>query len=133
MIRVVTEKEFEELKSLVSNLQQKRKEIAEDLKNVENSLALAKVEVYLASNQCNYGDVVRFYTGIDKNRKECFLCIPHKEEFEEFMKTDSILLYERCFEVTKSGKASKKFIYHNLLNAEVVGSYNKETREITYF
>lgn len=133
MKRVVTEKELEELRSHLNNLQQRESEIKEELKNVVDESALTRVDLYLAVNQCNYGDVVRFYTGIDEHRKERFLCIPHKEEFKELMKTHGILLQECCFEITKSGKASKKFIYHNLRNPEVVGSYNKETRNITYY
>mgnify|MGYP000020815493 CR=1 FL=1 len=132
--KTFTKEEIEQLKNKCDELDKTRTSIVKQLEQVEASIALSKVELFLAKNQYNKGDVIKIHVGIGSNRKERILCVPFDEDYDEVIKSRNYyLVYERCFELNKSGLVSKKLIYSDLTNGEVIGTYDRQTRKVTYF
>lgn len=132
--KTFTKEEIEQLKNKCDELDKTRTGIVKQLEQVESSIALSKVELFLAKNQYNKGDVIKIHVGIGSNRKERILCVPFDEDYDEVIKSRNYyLVYEHCFELNKSGLVSKKLIYSDLTNGEVIGTYDRQTRKVTYF
>ena len=137
--KTFTKEEIEQLKNKCDELDKTRTGIVKQLEQVEASIALSKVELFLAKNQYNKGDVIRTHVGIGSHKKDLILCVPFDEDYDEVIKScDYCLVYERCFELrcfelNKSGLVSKKLIYADLTNGEVIGTYDRQTRKVTYF
>ena len=132
--KTFTKEEIEQLKNKCDELDKTRTGIVKQLEQVEASIALSKVELFLAKNQYNKGEVIKIHVGIGSNRKERILCVPFDEDYDEVIKSRNYyLVYERCFELNKSGLVSKKLIYSDLTNGEVIGTYDRKTLKVTYF
>lgn len=132
--KTFTKEEIEQLKNKCDELDKTRTGIVEQLEQVEASIALSKVELFLAKNQYNKGDVIRTHVGIGIHKKELILCVPFDEDYDEVIKSRNYyLVYQRCFVLNKSGLVSKKLIYSDLTNGEVIGTYDRQTRKVTYF
>lgn len=93
--KTFTKEEIEQLKNKCDELDKTRTGIVKQLEQVEASIALSKVELFLAKNQYNKGDVIKIHVGIGSNRKERILCVPFDEDYDEV--SDLLLKSNRHF------------------------------------